>query len=108
MFFQLLTQEELARILAQQNRVIRRLPKPPIVQIEAYPTGPIRDVYRSWFREQVEFDAIRPWMRYRTLADVDEWVGLLGPLVGSLVSRAEVYVRRGTVHLGRGSLVDLP
>ena len=108
MFFQLLTKQELTTLLAQQNRVIRRLPQPPTVQIEAYPTGPVRDVYLSWFREQGVFDAIRSWMRYRTLADVDEWVGVLAPLVGSFVRYAEVYLRRGTVHLGRGSLVNSP
>ena len=106
MFFQLLTDGELVRLLAQQNEVIRRLPKPPIVQIEAYPAGPVREVYLSWFREQKGFDAIRTWMRYRTLADVDEWVNVLGPLVASFVRRAEVYLTRGTVHLGRGSLVS--
>ena len=52
MFFQLLTDRELARLLAQPNEVIRMLPRPPTVQVEAYPAGPVREVYLSWFREQ--------------------------------------------------------
>jgi hypothetical protein len=106
MFFQLLSDEELARLLAQQNEVIRRLPKPPTLQIEAYPAGPIREMYLSYFRDQQGFDAIRTWMRYRTLVDVDEWVNSLAPLVASFVSRSEVHLSRGTVHLGQGSLLD--
>ena len=34
-------------------------------------------------------------MRYRTLADVDDWVSLLSALVGPFVSRAEVNLKRG-------------
>jgi hypothetical protein len=105
MFFQLLTRQELAGVLAQQNNVIRTLPRPPAAQVEAYPSS-LRPTYLSWFDSQQGFDAIKSWMRYRTSSDVDAWAGTLRPLIGVTVDRGVRYLRRGTVHLGRGSLVE--
>ena len=106
LFFQLLTVRELTDILAQQNKVISLLPKPPPAQVEVYPAGRVRQEYISWFEAQDGFDTIRSWMRYRSLDDIDEWVRTLEPLLGSMVDRAAEYLRRGTRHLGRGSLIE--
>lgn len=106
LFFQLLTSQEGAAVLACQNRVIQALPRPPAAQVELYPDGPVRRMYLSYFESQEGFDPVRSWMRYRTMDDLDAWVRTLEPLMGAMVSRAEEYLRRETRHLGRGSLVE--
>lgn len=105
-FFQLLTSHELAAVLARQNEVIRALPKPPANQIDLYPDGRVRQEYLSWFEAQEGFDAIRTWLRYRRISDLDAWVRLLEAMIGAMVERAAEHLRTDTRHLGRGSLVE--
>lgn len=107
LFFQLLTAEELTTVLEQQNRVIRALPRPTTTHVEVYSAGRVRQQYLSWFEPQSGFDAIRSWMRYRSVHDVESWVGTLRPFMSVMVDRGADYLRRDTRHLGRGSLVEV-
>jgi hypothetical protein len=83
-----LTDRELDVVLAQRSSLIRALPKPPPAQVAAYPLGPVRQEYLSWFEAQEGFDQIRTWMRYRRAADIDAWVQTPRPLMPMLVARA--------------------
>ena len=50
-FFQLLEDDELSTLVAQQNRLIGSLPSPPAAQVNAYPEF-LRPQYLSYFQPQ--------------------------------------------------------
>jgi hypothetical protein len=104
LFFQLLTDSEMVPLLAQQNAVIRKLESPPEAQVSLYP-GSVREQYLSYFEPQVRFDAIRCWLRYRDLDDIDAWVPTLAPTLGDLAERAATWLSPDAVSLGKGSLI---
>jgi len=105
LFFQLLTSAEAARLLARQNAVIESLVRPPVAQVEAYPAGSVRDQYLAYFEPQVEFDAVRCWLRFRTRADVTGWADALSPLLADLVDRGDKVLREDKRVLGKGPLL---
>ena len=107
MFFQLLQESEIAQLLAQQNRVIGSLPAPPDAQVGIYPAGTVRQMYLSYFQPQSGFDSVRTWLRFTSTDDIEAWVQLLAPLVAPVLDRAEVVVKAGTRHLGKGSLLQV-
>ncbi len=105
LFFQLMTVEELRILLAQQNRVIESLPKPPLEQVALYPEGPIRQQYLAYFQTQPSFDAVHSWLRYFTEADLTDWGTLLTPSLQLLVPRAAIHLTPDRRDLGRGYLL---
>ena len=105
LFFQLLTDEEIAPLLTQQNTVIRSLPSPPATQVDLYPAGPVRQQYLKYFQPQQRFDVVGCWFRYRTARDVAIWGGLISALAPLLVDRAIALLQPDVLHLGAGSLV---
>jgi len=105
LFFQLLTSAELAQFLQTQNRIIRSLPQPPPEAIDRYPEGPIRQQYLRYFEPQDAFDAVKSWMRFRSRADVDEWVRLLEPISETLLKRTDELLQSTELYLGRGQLI---
>ena len=106
LFFQLLRPSEVAQLLAQQNLVLESLPPPPAVRAEMYPAGPVRQMYLSYFKPQNGFDAIRTWLRFRSVKDVGVWVGVLAPLVAPMIDRAADVLSTGVLHLGKGPLLQ--
>lgn len=108
LFFQLLTEEERQGLLARQNRIIDSLPQPPPEQVQLYPAGGVRDIYLSYFEHQSKFDAVRCWLRYRTVDDLRGWASALSPLVRPLVTRAATYLSMDRRVLGQGYLLPEP
>jgi len=104
LFFQLLNRDELSSLVAYQNRVIADLPKPPKDQVDTYPEF-LRHQYLSYFEPQQGFDAVKSWMRYRTLAHVDGWSEILGSLLPQLDKRARSSLRPDQLYLGKGPIV---
>ena len=100
-----MTADELQTLLAQQNRVIDSLPKPPPEQVSLYPDGPVRRRYLSYFEPQSEFDAVQCWLRYSTGAHPREWADLLVPFVKPLVERASMYLSPECFALGKDCLL---
>jgi hypothetical protein len=106
LFFQLLTDEEMAPLLAQQNAVIRSLPSPPAQQIDLYPAGMVRQQYLKYFQPQERFDVVGCWFRYRTDRDVATWGRLISPLATVLMERANALLEPDVLYPHQGSLVQ--
>ena len=104
LFFQLLGKSELEAVLKLQNRIISSLPAPLPSHIERYPPV-VRQQYFSYFEPQEDFDAIRCWLRYRTLADVESWCQLLEPILRPLLYRARSTLKADEMYLGRGAIL---
>jgi hypothetical protein len=108
LFFQLLTEAEIAALLAQQNAVIRSLPTPPATQVDLYLAGPVRQQYLKYFQPQQQFDPVACWLRYRTDGDVLTWGRLIAPLAIVLLERASSALEPDVLHLGKGPLKPAP
>lgn len=103
LFFQLLTDDELEALLRNQNQVIAALSPPPEGHTNAYPEF-LRPQYLSYFQPQDSFDAVKSWMRYRDLNDVDRWIELLTPLLPAIDRRARENLKSDQTYLGRGRI----
>lgn len=103
LFFQLLADDELKKLLAQQNQVIASLGTPPQAQVDSYPEF-LRPQYLSYFQPQDSFDAVKCWMRYRDLADIDRWMECLMPLFPALDGRVRGHLKNDEMYLGRGRI----
>jgi len=105
LFFQLLLPDEVAHLLSIQNAMIKRTPHPPPEHVNAYPVGPVRDMYLSYFQPQREFDAIKCWLRSRTVEDVQVWTDALSELLPVMLERARSILDPTVRVLGLGNLV---
>ena len=100
MFFQLLTADELQRLITHQNRVIASLSPPPTSHVNLYGEL-LREQYLSYFRPQTGFDSVKCWLRFHDLEQVGRWMDVLEPLLPVIHDRALSILKSDELYLGR-------
>jgi hypothetical protein len=100
---QLLTPAEFDSVLKQQNAVIASLPPPPSEHVGGYPES-LRQTYLGWFEPQGAFTPGFLWLRYLTLDHVRGWLGVIIPVLPTVLERAE---RLDPTVLYPSSAIDL-
>jgi hypothetical protein len=85
---QLLTPEELNRMIKHQDAVLASIPRPPAAHVQGYPES-LRQTYLGWFEPQGAFTPGFLWLRYLTLDHVRGWLGVIIPLLPTVLERAE-------------------
>jgi hypothetical protein len=62
-------------------------------------------MYLSYFFPQNGFDAVRSWLRYGCIEDLDAWIPDLESVLDPLLERGDRVLDPAVIHLGQGSLL---